>query len=245
MDTFDALLNLYVKGPIDVDLIFALLNKDVPMTDSNLRLKRQIDKLEAVLEGEHKKRLEMFVNLQQRSELLTDALTKVSAFLAESRQENETLRAKHQNLVDIHFQIDQILKDFQRARRVKAPNKSTEGQELPSLFEYRENKDLVVKYVSLPMVHEDLLTVFDFFEDSGDKPSMVLMHPQNYGPLRMFGRDLLDIEASGLMLRLGRMAHLNEVPIYVSEHQPLDEILILGLEHTPRSVAVIRVEREG
>lgn len=88
-------------------------------------------------------------------------------------------------------------------------------------------------------------------EDRGLRVAAVVFNPRDYSDIRMFGRDILDIETRYLFLRLGLMAVAWGSLLIADRYQPEREVMFLGepigeqgsLQVSANAIQVLKVHR--
>jgi hypothetical protein len=113
-----------------------------------------------------------------------------------------------------------------------------------------EGRELADKECTAPITSPVLAEAFKTLDDRGFQVAAVVFNPRDYADVRMFCRDVLDIEVRVPLLREGLMALLWGASILTSQEQEVGEVMFLGgvpgedWSHVLRkAIQVIKVDR--
>ncbi len=236
MNTFDALFNLYHKGSLDIDVILDLLNMDLPE----------------------------FADVRRFSKHLGDALTKVSAELTESRQENELLQGKleacrtaarckttempvavgiaewseaHLAIGDLHKAYRRHRSDYLRFMDTAQDLRYWRSVKENGILNHGENPTFTIKPGPLTDAH--LKWVFDMLKDQGEPPRMVVTNLVDLYGFKETGVGLdFEPELTSAGRDFGHLGTIGGVPVYYfyEAAPPQGELFVLADRNNPKGM---------
>jgi len=123
------------------------------------------------------------------------------------------------------FALEKCLSSISGIQYVEAVKDLVQRVRSTGAYEKREPVD---KTVEAPITPNAITGGFEAIEGRDLRVAAIVFNPRDYADVRMFGRDIIEIESQASFLRLGLMGTVWGALMIADKQQPVREVMFLG-----------------